>query len=121
MQLLQHMVSPFLAPDILNVWAQRDAKAGDNNGGDAAFLESLKCPLERSGAIVALGLNLSRGKGPFIFCLPRTSTRKFCPPSTNLRAKTMHLGERNARGGGILRIDLQMKPSPVGKRRWLKA
>lgn len=46
MQLLQHMVSPFLSPDILNVWAQGNAKDGNNTSGDAAFLESLKCPLE---------------------------------------------------------------------------
>lgn len=67
MQLLQHMVSPFLSPDILNVWTQRNAKDGNNNGGDAAFLESLKCPLELFGAIVAFSLNLSIEKVLFAF------------------------------------------------------
>lgn len=67
MQLLQHMVSPFLSPDISNVWAWRNAKDGNNNGGDAAFLESLKCPLELFRAIIAFGLNLSIEKVLFPF------------------------------------------------------
>lgn len=60
-------ISPFLSPAILNVWAQRNAKVDNNNGGDAAFLESLKCPLELFGAIVAFGLNLSIEKVLFAF------------------------------------------------------
>lgn len=122
MQLLQHTVSPILPPDILNVWAQSNAKGGENSGSDAAFLESLKSHWNYSERSLLLVL-ISQQKRSF---LPSTRENwNVLPPRPplpvpKLKSRKMRLGERNAKGEEILRINLQMKPSPVGKR-WSEA
>lgn len=86
MQVLQHTVSPILPPNILNVWAQSNAKGSENSGSDAAFLESLKSHWNYSERSLLLVL-ISQQKRSF---LPSTREKleRFAPPPPPPRPQT---------------------------------